>query len=57
MVDEQEPTQAEVEAFRREQVLLDEVDATDDRYPRMFNLSAGWLRCVERWQDRGSLEQ
>ena len=43
VMDAQEPTQAEIEAFRREQVLLDEADASDDRYPRMFNLSAGFL--------------
>lgn len=37
-MDQQELTQAEIEAFRREHVLLDEVEATPDRYPRMFNL-------------------
>jgi hypothetical protein len=43
LVDEQEPTYAEIEAFRRDRVLLNKEQATPERYPRMFNVSAGFL--------------
>jgi hypothetical protein len=49
LMDSEEPTQAQIEAFQREQVLLDEANGTPDRYPRMFNISAAmFYRAVVR---------
>ncbi|MFF5230278.1 hypothetical protein [Dactylosporangium sp. NPDC000521] len=39
---ERELTYTEIEAFRRDSVLLDERTATPERYPRMFNVLAGF---------------
>ena len=45
MTEQPEPTEAEIEAWRRESVLLDpdHVHAASDMYPRLWNISAGML--------------
>lgn len=41
--DEGELSEGEIEAFRREQVFASSDEATPDEFPRMYNLSAGFM--------------
>ncbi|SNT47298.1 sigma-70 family RNA polymerase sigma factor [Rhodococcoides kyotonense] len=41
--EEREPTAAEIDAWQREDLFVPEDEATDDDYPRMTNLSAGFI--------------
>ncbi len=41
MTDGPEPSEAEIEAFRRSSVFEDPEQVTPDQYPRLWNVSAG----------------